>query len=438
MLNICFSRFVDTIGGHDTLHDTVGIIYQDVVDNPVSAAAVETQICTTDHGSKKRRRRNYNGDAAYIPHYSKQPMLIETLSPLEDLLKVASCTSQDVFKKIYFAWSTAHFLSIPRVPMWVGFNNLIYEDKSRKQKVSYLTTINQSPTSAAVVRETMIRCKKAAEELGEDYIQVTYDLGIAKIALQIQSTEKPVFDYIFIHLGIFHVLLAYFKAIGKFIDGSGICEALVDAGLLASGSVNGFISGKHFNRCKRLYPLLAVVIQILHFEEYLEKKKITLGEEESNKIKNFLSTRTEKPALDDTKLSKMMDEYEAYENRTLKGKHGKTPQYYMMFVRFVKYSMMLNASVRTGDLELLKLSLSKVVSLFFIFNQQNYARYLTKYLDNLVNVDKTHPGLRMQMEQGTFGIKRTSKSYSRQPVDLTLEQTINADAANKLTGILHY
>ena len=35
-----------------------------------------------------------------------------------------------------------------------------------------------------------------------------------------------------------------------------------------------------------------------------------------------------------------------------------------------------------------------------------------------------------------FGIKRSSKSFSRSPIDLALEKTINADAANQRTGIL--
>lgn len=34
-------------------------------------------------------------------------------------------------------------------------------------------------------------------------------------------------------------------------------------------------------------------------------------------------------------------------------------------------------------------------------------------------------------------MKRTNNPSSRQPIDLTLEQTINADAANKLTGVSH-
>lgn len=61
---------------------------------------------------------------------------------------------------------------------------------------------------------------------------------------------------------------------------------------------------------------------------------------------------------------------------------------------------------------------------------------MVKYLDNLI-IDTTHPGLREELENGSFGIKRTEKPFSRQPIDLTLEQTINFDAASKLTGIIN-
>lgn len=79
----------------------------------------------------------------------------------------------------------------------------------------------------------------------------------------------------------------------------------------------------------------------------------------------------------------------------------------------------------------------KLTNIFFIFNQQNYSRYLIKDHDNLLRINDTHPGLKVQFEKGFFGVKRTEKPFSRQPVDLTLEQTINADAANRLTGIVH-
>ena len=42
------------------------------------------------------------------------------------------------------------------------------------------------------------------------------------------------------------------------------------------------------------------------------------------------------------------------------------------------------------------------------------------------------------MQQGSFGVKRTTKPFSRIPVDLTLEQTINGEAARRLTGIINF
>ena len=52
-----------------------------------------------------------------------------------------------------------------------------------------------------------------------------------------------------------------------------------------------------------------------------------------------------------------------------------------------------------------------------------------------LNVDNTHPGVREVLEKGALTIRRTSKSFSRAAVDLTLEQTVNADAASRKTGI---
>ena len=56
------------------------------------------------------------------------------------------------------------------------------------QKISYLTPINLSPTNTAVVLETMVQSQKVANECNEKYMQVTYDLAIAKIAMPIQAT----------------------------------------------------------------------------------------------------------------------------------------------------------------------------------------------------------------------------------------------------------
>ena len=111
--------------------------------------------------------------------------------------------------------------------------------------------------------------QKCAQECGQQYGVVTYDLNAAKPAMQIQVTDSTKFDNFFIMLGPFHIEMAFFKARGKLIDSSGGPEMLTDTDVLASGSMNGFLSGKHFNRCKRLHPLLALSFEVLHFQAFL-------------------------------------------------------------------------------------------------------------------------------------------------------------------------
>ena len=62
--------------------------------------------------------------------------------------------------------------------------------------------------------------------------------------------NNPVeFKRILIHLGDFHSMLELFSIIGKVVQGSGFEDIVYQADLCASGSINGIIAGKHYNRC---------------------------------------------------------------------------------------------------------------------------------------------------------------------------------------------
>lgn len=80
----------------------------------------------------------------------------------------------------------------------------------------------------------------------------------------------------------------------------------------------------------------------------------------------------------------------------------------------------------------------KMVDLLFIFDQVNYSRWLLKFENDLLRVHLMHPDLQNDFKNGYFGMKRTDTPFSRMPVDLMLEHTINADALRLLTGITHF
>ena len=78
------------------------------------------------------------------------------------------------------------------------------------------------------------------------YTIVTYD----DIAKQLQSEEAPQFDNVFVMFGAFHIMLNVFSSTGKLIEGSGGPYALSEAKIVAAGSINQFLKGKMYNRCK--------------------------------------------------------------------------------------------------------------------------------------------------------------------------------------------
>ncbi|CAH2109150.1 unnamed protein product [Euphydryas editha] len=249
--------------------------------------------------------------------------------------------------------------------------------------------------------------------------------------------------------------------------------------------MNNFIDSKHFNRCKRLHPLISAALQILHFEQYLSHLQLlndkhdtsneavsknealegnaslseddpTMAQENSSRINfdpnifgedlsAFMNTALHEisPEVNEQidfpdSLKDIFKGYKEYCTVTLEGGHGKTAQYYFQYTQLVNLFLRFSRSIRCSNYELYLDSLYNMCDLFFALNQPNYARYSILYLSNLIKLKIDGSPLLHEFRQGAFGIRRTKAKLARSPVDLSLEQTINADAGNTLTGVTHF
>ena len=162
-------------------------------------------------------------------------------------------------------WMTEASFFPVETPMWVGWNSSYSSYTEASEVIWYLPQINISPTSNAVVRETMKRAQRMAVECNKENIAVTYDLAIAKMAMEIQVEEAPQFDNVFAAFGSFHVEMSYFGTIGKYIAESGGPNLLTECHFIEKGSLTSFLSGKSYERSKRMHRLLALAMEVLHF-----------------------------------------------------------------------------------------------------------------------------------------------------------------------------
>ena len=69
----------------------------------------------------------------------------------------------------------------------------------------------------------------------------------------------------------------------------------------------------------------------------------------------------------------------------------------------------------------------------FGFNCHNYAQPITKYHENIMFVDTSHPEVEDKFCRVCFSLKKIKKCFSARPKNLVQEQKINADADSQRT-----
>jgi len=330
-----------------------------------------------------------------------------------------------------------HKLKEGNTPLYAGFMSRYIKDLLPLQRICYMDPIPKSPTNNDVVRETMVRTLNVAKETGQDYTVVTYDLAIALKAYSIQALEAPLFDKLLIMLGNFHIELAFYGAVGTFIDESGIEFVLTEAGVLAEGSMMGFVKGKFYNRCTRIHEILANVLEQKLYDRFLSK----ISEEDRDALHQVMSTVPLDPAsakehLADPVVMHHLEHYEEYFQSFLKGNHGATARFWALYIFMInRLHRELQRCVKTNDVSSYIQILPLLLNVFFALNRPNYARWGTLFLQKLKSAN---PKLHEVLEAGAFSIRRTKKDYSRSAIDLSLEQTVNRDAASKMTGIVSF
>ena len=234
-----YDERTETLSGAGTLHDTVGICYQNETDlSPATNALANDSVDSSELRipaqiipETYKSRRSLELQQPILEPYQKKPRITVfkyTVTDIPRPPKLTTVERRDLFWMINVATS-------PETPMWVGWNSQMTDDPLPKQKIAYMENLTLPITRLDVVAETLRVTQQVAQECGQEYGVVHYDLNAAKPALQIQSTEAPKYDNLFICLGPFHIMMSYFGSVGYLIDSSGGPEILVDADVLASG-----------------------------------------------------------------------------------------------------------------------------------------------------------------------------------------------------------
>ena len=101
------------------------------------------------------------------------------------------------------------------------------------------------------------------------------DQAIYKLVAELLFSDKDSWSRAIGVLGGFHTELSYLNALGKRYAGSGIEESAVAGGLVASGSVQSTLLGKHYNRGMYLHKLIAEALLHILFKLCIANNPMT-------------------------------------------------------------------------------------------------------------------------------------------------------------------
>lgn len=424
-----FDMNIETLSGSGTIHHTYGIAYQNFSHQTNVPLA---QNITTNSSSESKKRKHFSkvseSNNQCIEPYYKKPRISDHDFKNE---KFEPPKTFSILSNKRSLWSLARYLFPNDVPMWNGWNSIHIDDDSHKQVVCYMDHIQLPPTRYDVVKETLRRSQKVSKECNENYAIVTYDLAVAKIAKQIQNEESPTFDDVFVMFGSFHIELSFFSSIGRIIEGSGGPFAITESQILAAGSLNKFLKGKMYYRCKRGNIFLSTAMHGLHFKKFISDHEIP--DQTISELNQWACSKENEEIPNN--LNKLAVEYHQYCEETCSGKLGKTAQFWMLYCRMIDIYLLLNYAMKINDVNLFAYALHKLSSIFFVTNHVNYARWMSRYSLELLNLEKCNPVVYSMLVNGGFSVKRSKNKFAREGVDMALEQTINAEAKNRLCGI---
>ena len=102
--------------------------------------------------------------------------------------------------------------------------------------------------------------------------------------------------------------------------------------------------------------------------------------------------------LNNETVINLVHKYNQIKEKGLNGELGKTPQFWLKYMEMVSKLHLFHFAINTNNYSLKVASWDYFLPLCFTANKIHYARYGTFYIQQLKNLDSTHPEAVQEIE----------------------------------------
>ena len=245
-----FDHIKDTKSGKGSSHDTILMVFQNQNENneehvstPIEQDIVKKRSVETVLECKFSRADIAND---FIPGSYNVPENIRKIL-LEEY--DAWCISRHVKP-------TLSNSEIKKIPSFIGIKSLLSTERVTLTTCAFTPILPYPATQYGTIYTCMKNFQDILKQRELPYGPLWCDPDVYRIAKEIQLLKSDEFDNIFVGLGGFHTEKVVLACIGKYLEGSGAEEILVQTGCFGPDTVEAVMNGGHYNRAKRGLNLL--------------------------------------------------------------------------------------------------------------------------------------------------------------------------------------
>lgn len=324
-------------------------------------------------------------------------------NPAPTKLEAINCGSLNNFSNDNLCWiiTSISGFSKDTLGTWSSFNSL----KSvplKKCNVSLLVPLIPFPPTNHAILYKAIKEAQAVNYLANGNNAVTVislDMQLYVLAMKLWVADENIQKQFIFRPGELHVAFWALATLGEYIEGSGIDQAWIEAGMYNASTITRILEGKQYYRCLEAHMITVLALCDFFIEKIIPELEI---------INYFHSRSADLLNLYNSINNKNMDETVKTQFQNLVKNFGDLDQYFAnaylkgegtfkFICNYIKqFETILTyyiKATRNKEFDLHLKSTDALIKYFFAHDHLNYARLLSLYLSSMTFVKKNHPGI---------------------------------------------
>ena len=385
--NIDFSE--ETLSGKGTTHHTNGVILQKLSHSNVLPSGQGA----SRKSLPKRKHVLQSRPVEVLPYIKRKRM-----GPILGVSSESILFSQE---NIYM--DTAHLFAIygllktfdaeRSISNWTGYNTLLCKiDSLVKHRIGYLPIIPASPTNYDTVFTLLKRSVAIADQLNIPTITIVFDMAIYIKAQDIRWRDSELFNRTVIRLGEFHTCMTFLSVVGKRFGDAGLFDILVESEVVAIGSANAVVEGRHYNRALSAHKIFAEALEHLRFEAFFNSISKEKQKEISDIAKLLVAVFPSayfQNQLQEHVVQSFISDYNKF--CVMQASMSPTFALWQSYLDMVSTLLHFISCTRRADWKGHLNTLEMMTPWLFAYDRVNYSRYVPVYLKEMRELEKTHP-----------------------------------------------